>query len=103
MIRVTVLYPTQEGSTFDHEYYRDTHMPLVRQTLGGALKRTSIERGLGTAEPGKPAPYMASCHLEFESPDAFAAAFGPNAATLMGDLPNFTNVQPVVQISEIIE
>jgi uncharacterized protein (TIGR02118 family) len=103
MIRVTVLYPAQEGTHFDHEYYRTKHMPMVRQSLGGALLRTSIEKGIGTVEPGKPPPFMASCHLEFESTEAFGAAFGPHATVIMADIPNYTNVQPVVQIAEIVE
>jgi uncharacterized protein (TIGR02118 family) len=61
VIRVTVLYPAQDGAHFDHEYYRAKHMPMIRQTLGGALKGTSIEKGIGTVEPGKPPPFMASC------------------------------------------
>jgi uncharacterized protein (TIGR02118 family) len=103
MIRVTVLYPAQEGSRFDHDYYRSKHIPMVRQTLGAALKRSGIERGLGTTEPGKPAPFMASGFLEFESAQAFGAAFEPHAAAIMGDIPNYTNVQPIVQIAEIVE
>jgi hypothetical protein len=31
----------------------------------------------------------------------FQAAFGPHPAAIMGDIPNCTNVQPVVQISEV--
>jgi len=103
MIRVTVLYPAQDTGHFDHDYYRSTHIPMVRQALGAALKRASVEKGIGTIEPGKPAPFMATGIMEFESAEAFAAAFGPHAAKVMGDIPNYTNVQPVVQIAEIIE
>jgi uncharacterized protein (TIGR02118 family) len=103
MIRVTVLYPAQQGSHFDHDYYRDKHMPMVRQKLGATLRRTGIEKGIGTAEAGKPAPFMASGFLEFDSAEAFGAAFGPHAGAIMADIPNFTNVQPVIQIAEIVE
>jgi len=37
----------------------------------------------------------------FESVDAFKNAFGPHAEKIMGDIPNFTNTQPQIQISEI--
>ena len=103
MIRVTVLYPAQDSALFDHEYYRNKHVPMVKQTLGAALKRASVEKGIGTFEAGKPPPFIATGIMEFESVEAFAAALGPHAAQVMGDIPNFTNVQPVVQIAEIVE
>ena len=31
----------------------------------------------------------------------FQGAFGPHSDEIMGDIPNFTRIQPVVQISEI--
>src|SRR6185369_14662713 len=30
MIKVTVMYPNTAGARFNHEYYRDKHMPLVK-------------------------------------------------------------------------
>jgi hypothetical protein len=40
--------------------------------------------------------------LVFESVDAFRAAWDPNAQAIVGDMPNFTNTTPTVQISEIV-
>ncbi|NJM25975.1 MAG: EthD family reductase [Bacteroidia bacterium] len=34
MIKVSVLYPAQEGATFNMNYYTDTHAPLVVRLLG---------------------------------------------------------------------
>ena len=103
MIRVTALYPQKDGGTFDHDYYQTNHVPMVKEKLGPALKRISVEKGLGTAEPGQPAPFVASGIMEFESVDAFSEAFGPQAEQIMGDMPNYTNIEPVVQIAEIVE
>ena len=36
MIKVTVMYPYTEGARFDHAYYRDRHMPMVKARLGSA-------------------------------------------------------------------
>ena len=41
------------------------------------------------------------CHLRFDSVEAFQKAFGPHAAEITGDIPNYTNVQPIIQISDI--
>ena len=34
MIKVSVMYPNQPGGRFDHDYYRDKHMPLVAARMG---------------------------------------------------------------------
>jgi len=101
MIKVSVMYPNSEGSTFDMAYYLATHIPLVRQKLGAALKGVAVEQGLGGAEPGSPAPYLALGHLLFDSVEAFQTSFTPHAQALLGDIPNFTNTQPTIQISEV--
>jgi uncharacterized protein (TIGR02118 family) len=40
-------------------------------------------------------------HLFFGSVQAFQASFEPYAAEITGDIPNYTNTQPTVQISEV--
>jgi uncharacterized protein (TIGR02118 family) len=101
MIKVSVLYPNHPGSTFDMTYYCDRHIPLVRRLLGAALKAVAVEQGIGSMEPGSSPLYLAMGHLSFESVEAFQTAFGPNAAKIVGDIPNYTNTQPTIQISEI--
>jgi len=41
-------------------------------------------------------------NLYFDSLASFESNFGPNAPAIMGDVPNFTNIEPVIQINEII-
>jgi uncharacterized protein (TIGR02118 family) len=101
MIKVSVMYPNNEGSTFDMAYYCQTHIPMVRQKLGAALKGVAVEQGIGGEEPGSPAPYLVLCHLWFDSVEAFQTAFGPHAEELGADIPNYTNIQPTIQISEV--
>ena len=101
MIKVSVFYPNEEGNKFDMTYYFNKHIPMVQQKLGSACKRVAVERGLGGATPGSRATYLVMAHLYFDSVEAFQTAFGPHAQTIMGDIPNFTNIQPVIQISEV--
>ena len=97
MIRVSVLYPAEKDATFDMAYYKDSHMPLVRERLGSALLKEEIWTGLGA--PGNaPASFQVVLHMYFDDPDAFGASFGPHAGEIMADIPNYTNVQPVVQL-----
>jgi len=101
MVKVSVMYPNTAGSTFDMAYYCNSHMPLVRQKLGAALKGVAVEQGVAGPEPGSPPPYLALGHLLFESVEAFQTAFAPYAQAILGDIPNYTNTQPTIQISEV--
>jgi uncharacterized protein (TIGR02118 family) len=101
MIKVSVLYPGGKGNGFDMDYYLATHIPLVRRLCGAALKRVEVEEGMGGLMPGSAPAYLAMGHLFFESVQAFQAAFGPHAAEITGDIPNYTNTQPTIQMSEV--
>jgi len=102
MIRVNVLYPQKDGARFDWAYYTGTHMALVGRKLGASLKSVSVEQGLAGGTPESPPPFVALAHLGFESVPAFQAAFTPHAAEIMADIPNYTTIEPIIQISEIM-
>jgi uncharacterized protein (TIGR02118 family) len=102
MIKVSVLYPDSEGKSFDMDYYCNKHVPLVAGLLGDSVKGASIEKGIGGSEPGSNAPFAAMGNLYFDTMQEFANSFGPNAETIFADIHNFTNIEPVVQISEIM-
>lgn len=104
MIKISILYPHTPGSRFDVDYYVDTHMPGSVQLLSAhpGFRGVSVERGVGGATPGSPPTYAATCHFLFDSMDSFVAAFTPHAAQLQGDMPNYTDVQPVIQFGEVM-
>ena len=101
MIKLSVLYPNEEGKKFDMTYYVNKHIPMVQQKLGSACKRVAVEQGLGGATPGSRATYLVMGHLYFDSVEAFQTAYGPHAQTINGDVPNYTDIQPTIQISEV--
>jgi uncharacterized protein (TIGR02118 family) len=98
MIKVSVMYPNGSGAKFDMNYYLTSHMPMVQKKLAAALKGTAIEEGLGGIPPGTPAPFLAACHLLFDSVEDFSAAFNAHAGAILADIPNYTNTQPTIQI-----
>jgi uncharacterized protein (TIGR02118 family) len=102
MIKVSVMYPNTPGARFNHEYYRDTHMPLVKKRMGDKCKFYTVDKGIGGGAPGTPATYIGMCHIHCESVEAFQAGFGPHADEIMGDIPNYTDLTPVIQISEVV-
>ena len=95
MIKVSVYYPSSDGSTFDHDYYRTKHVPLDAKAWNPTS--TVIDKGVN-------GPYVAAVHMTFDSMEAMGAALGsPLTAEVQADVPNYTNIVPVMQISEIVE
>lgn len=102
MIKVSVMYPNTPGARFDHAYYRDKHMPLVQSRMGHACRHYTVDKGLAGGTAGAPATYVAMCHIFCDSVESFQAAFGPHAQEIMADIANYTDLQPVLQISEVV-
>ena len=103
MIRVSVMYPSGEAKKFDSDYYVNKYMALVKNPLGGAgLRRLEVDKGVAGGAPGAPAPFACVGHLYFDTVGDFPAAMKPHGKELFADVPNFTNIAPEVQISEII-
>jgi uncharacterized protein (TIGR02118 family) len=95
IIRLSVFYPATEGATFDHDYYREKHVPLATRSWG--LDGAEIDRGVD-------GPYVAAVHFKFESKDAMNAAMASEGTgAVMADLANYTTIMPVMQISEIVD
>lgn len=104
MVKISILYPNSKGSRFDIPYYLETHMPRSIRLLSAhpGFKGVSVERGLGGAVPGSEPTYTAMCHFLFNSVEDFLAAFMPNAEGLQGDMPNYTDIAPVIQFNEVL-
>jgi uncharacterized protein (TIGR02118 family) len=102
VIKVSVMYPNRPGARFDHDYYRDRHMLLIKRRMGAGLKYYTVDKGLSGAAPSAPPTYVGLCHLVCDSLETYHASFDPHASELFGDIRNFTDQTPVVQISEIV-
>jgi len=102
VIKVSILYPYRAGARFDMDYYCDSHMPLVQRRLKPAIKGLAVDKGLAGGAPGDPPAYVAVGHLLFDSVEAFQAAFGSSSDAILTDIPNYTDIEPIVQISEIM-
>jgi uncharacterized protein (TIGR02118 family) len=50
---------------------------------------------------GSPPPFAAICGFTCETIEDFMAAFNPVAGDLQGDIPNYTDVTPIIQVSDI--
>ena len=99
-VSLQVLYPTKNGTSFDHEYFAETHMPIVAKYLGPHIDRTSISRGL-SGGPDAPAGYHAIATMTFADQAALQSALA-EAGPALEDIPNFFSGQPQMLVGEVI-
>jgi uncharacterized protein (TIGR02118 family) len=104
MVKISILYPNKPGARFDFSYYTQTHMPRSIELLSAhpGFRGVSVERGVGGPAPGSDPAYVAMCHFRFSSAEAFLEAFVPNAPELQSDMPNYTDIEPLIQINEVL-
>ena len=103
MIKVTILYPNGDGKRFDMDYYSNTHIPLVKSLFGDLMKGAAIDKGVGGGTPDTPVPYLAIGYLYFKNISAYQDGIKLHLEKILADISNFTNINPVVQISEVIQ
>ena len=102
LIKISVMYPYAEGKTFDMAYYETKHMPMVAGYLGANLVKYTIEKGLASGIPNQPLPYMAIGTFYVKSLSEYQAAIAPNRDAIRADFTNYTNVAPVILVSEVV-
>lgn len=101
MIRVSAIYPNEPGSRFDARYYLEQHEPFATdmlkpfglEAIRTALGRSSLDQG--------PPPFWAISEMVFTTEDQFHTAMEQCGERLFADVPNYTNVTPILQFSEI--
>lgn len=102
LIKVSIMYPFAEGNSFDMEYYETKHMPMVAGFLGSNLVKYTIEKGLASGIPNAPLPFMAIGSFYVKDLSDYQAAIGPNRDAIRSDFPNYTNIRPVILVSELV-
>ncbi len=101
MFKVTILYPNGDDKTFDMDYYEKKHMPMVAGFLGKNLKYYEIDKGISGRTPNDKPPFMAIGYFYIADVAEYNKAIAQNRDAIINDFKNYTNVQPVIQISEI--
>ena len=94
MISVHIIYPRTDDSTFDMDYYVESHMPMLANALGDACQSW----GASASAQGDIA---AIGWAMVDSKDAFDAAMAEHGAAILGDVPNYTNVQPNLVVGDV--
>jgi uncharacterized protein (TIGR02118 family) len=99
-IKLSILYPNIDGKKFNKEYYLNTHMPMSMKLQSPRVKSVNVDFGL-SGLPGEKPPYVVICHFVYDSFEAFEAAFMPHSEILTKDIQNYTDIEPVIQFSEM--
>jgi uncharacterized protein (TIGR02118 family) len=102
LIRVNVLYPTRDGARFDFDYYLQRHIPMVKDLLQPfGLTEVNVDHGIAGLTPGSPAIYVCIGSLQFPSIDALQKGMEAHGAAILADVPQYTNIEPELQVSEV--
>ncbi|MBC7884107.1 MAG: EthD family reductase, partial [Saprospiraceae bacterium] len=101
MFKVAILYPNGEDRTFDMDYYENKHMPMVAGFLGKNLKLYEIDKGIAGRTPNDKVPFVVIGYFYINDVAAYNNAIAQNRDAIISDIKKYTNIQPVIQISEI--
>lgn len=103
MIKMSVYYPADGGSRFDHDYYRTRHMPLIQERLGDACLRYEIEKGIAGRETGSAPKFVAACHVYSPTLETFQEALGPTARRSSRTSPTIRTSRPSCRSAKSLE
>jgi uncharacterized protein (TIGR02118 family) len=102
MISVSVFYPHTAGKSFDYVYYADKHMPMVMDKLAShGLLRYEIHQGVSGMAPGSDPLFSCTGVLYFNEVSEFAGGMAVHGAEILADIPNYTQIAPQIQISQL--
>ena len=95
---ITVLYENVDDATFDLDYYMAKHMPLVEEKFKPfGIEGWRVLKAVGTPTGAKPM-FSIMANLEFDNPQQFKDAVAAEGSDVFGDVPNFSNKDPIVVI-----
>ena len=101
MIKVSIMYPYSDKSSFNMDYYCDKHIPMVEEFFGATCQGITVDEGIIDEDTDQLPAFYAMTHFYFESIEAFQDTFAPHAEKIVGDAVNYTDIEPIIQISNI--
>ncbi len=101
MYCISIAYPKKEGGTFDFDYYAKKHIPMVSHLLGANADRFEVRKGVASPD-GSAASFVCTANIWIKFFHEFQVTLAKHAKEIMGDIPNFTNIQPILQVDEVV-
>jgi uncharacterized protein (TIGR02118 family) len=103
LFKVSIMYPGGKDKTFDMDYYEKSHMPMMATLLGKNLKFYEIDKGISGRTPKDEPPFVAVGYFYCHDIAEYNQTISKNIDTILADIKKYTNIQPVILISEIKE
>jgi hypothetical protein len=85
------MYPNSSDISFDIDYYKHKHLPMITATLGDALRYGVFKVGIGGRVPGRNCSLFCNWIPKFESVCSFFKLVWTHAETFAADVPNYPN------------
>lgn len=101
MYCISIAYPRNDDDQFDFAYFTEKHIPMVCGFLGTNAVKSEIRKGVATLD-GSPASFVCLANIWIRSVEEFQDALGKHGAEIIGDIPNYTNIQPILQVDEVL-
>lgn len=95
MIGLTILYPREDNSTFDIDYYTNSHMPMFVGHLGEACQSWGVIAAKGPQ-------YHAVGWAMIDSAEALNQAMAEHGTEIIGDIANYTGVSPTLIVGDVV-
>lgn len=100
MVKLTVMYPWHEGFRFDMDYYTQKHIAIHKQDPN--VLGIIIEEGRSAFRGGSTPEMVCVAHFFYESIGKLNESRTPEKGRRqLADIPNFTDITPQDQISEV--
>ena len=101
MFCITGVYPNKDGAQFDFEYYTTKHLPMGACYLGDNVVKVEVRKGVASADGSAP-PFVCVVNVWINSVEEFQSAMAEHGEKLMSDIPNYTNIEPIMQVDEVL-
>jgi len=97
------MYPNTPDTKFDFEYYTKQHIPLARKLWADKLLNVQVvKKAFLSVSDKKESEYLVIATFEVTSMEDLQDLIKNHSEILSNDFPNYTNVKPIIQISEVI-
>jgi uncharacterized protein (TIGR02118 family) len=100
MIRATFSYLSAPSARFDFDYYVGRHVPLARRLLEPV--RIEVDRCVSAEERGSAPRSVCVAHLYFATLEDYYGGLETHGDELGRDVPNYTNAELEILVSEIL-
>lgn len=94
---LTAIYPKTPGTSFDMEYYLNSHGPLVDRLF--APQSIQVSEGVSGPEEGTEPAYWVVTVITFASLSELQNAVATHGEEVIGDIQNFTDVEVQLQVN----